>query len=615
MIPAQQELEDLLVAMSEEEHEALQSLHLGKLPVDVAIFASLVKALPSETRKKYQVQIRQLARLNSLMLLSSNSKPPKTESTTSTRTEEEEQVKIDNISFEDWQKRLVWHYNNLKIITEAHFSPSVWQALDFTLSIANILHIKDCSLPFMGILLGRPSSYKTLAIELLRGTPNTIYSDAFTAKSFVSHNSGVSEKKLAEIDLLPKIKNKVFLTPELSPTFSSREEDLTNILGIVTRLMDGHGFESDSGACGHRGYSGEFMFTWIGACVEIPRKVHRLLSTLGPKIYFLRLEAPDKKEDDYLQQLQNENFKQRREEVYRALVEYLKWFAYCPHLEQQQQGAAVGGSREKIAWGQDDPEALRLVVRFAKLLAHLRGSVPIWESRDTQGVDYAYSLPSIEEPSRAATQLRNLARGHALSEGRTSITKQDLAIVARTMLSTAPIERVAIFDLLLAMNGSLTTSDIVHGLGTSNPTAKRGMAELRALGLVDMPHPDACNAEWGITLKRAFHWFLSEEFKWIREGKQQQQQFLASFDARGEESDDDAEGGGQNSFSSDLAERKTPPTQASSIIESDTSNQQSPIQSDNESSQLARCHICNHQLPLKELQGHLAQIHSIFAGE
>ena len=87
--------------------------------------------------------------------------------------------------------------------------------------------------------------------------------------------------------MLPKIKNKFFLTPELAPTFAQREEELIQTLGIMTRILDGHGYESDTGAQGHRGYNEDIMFTWLGAAVDIPYKVHRQLSGTRTKIIFL----------------------------------------------------------------------------------------------------------------------------------------------------------------------------------------------------------------------------------------------------------------------------------------------------------------------------------------
>jgi hypothetical protein len=131
---------------------------------------------------------------------------------------------------------------------------------------------------------------------------------------------------LKEIDMLPKIRNKLFLTPELAPTFAARDEDLIQILGIMTRVLDGHGYESDSGAHGHRGYNEKMMFVWVGAAVDIPYKVHKYLGTLGPNLYFLRLPKSERKtEDEYIAQI-NSDFEQKVKEIEKALFEYLKWF-------------------------------------------------------------------------------------------------------------------------------------------------------------------------------------------------------------------------------------------------------------------------------------------------
>ena len=97
----------------------------------------------------------------------------------------------------------------------------------------NIEH-KDCTLPFAGILLGAPSSLKTVGIEAFRKWNHIFYTDNFSAKAFVSHSTAVKKEALQDIDLLPKIKDKLFLTPELSPTFSKNDDDLVEVLGIMT---------------------------------------------------------------------------------------------------------------------------------------------------------------------------------------------------------------------------------------------------------------------------------------------------------------------------------------------------------------------------------------------
>ena len=172
-------------------------------------------------------------------------------------------------SYEELQRR----YQNLKAVTLKNF-PSIWFGLEFALSIKTIINIKGINLPFIGILLGPPSSMKTFIVELFRKYDKyTLYTDEFSPRSLVSHNSGLKEKELRKIDLLPRIRNKLFLTPELSPMFSIKDDDLLSIIGRLTRVSDGSGYENDSGAQGHRGYGGEMMFIWLGAAVNIPYKV------------------------------------------------------------------------------------------------------------------------------------------------------------------------------------------------------------------------------------------------------------------------------------------------------------------------------------------------------
>jgi hypothetical protein len=444
--------------------------------------------------------------------------------------------RYDNIiSFDQWRSKLLEKYDTL-YDTVSQNIPHLWASLEFDMSIKNILHVKDIGQPFAGIVLGRPSSLKTVGLEMFRESANTHYTDHFTARSFVSHNSGLTEERLQQVDLLPKIRNKCFLTPELAPIFSAKDEDLLSLLGIMTRVLDGYGYESDTGAQGHRGYNERMMFTWIGAAVDIPFKVHKLMTTLGPRLYFLRIPSiQNKTEDDYLSQLEHSDFDVKRGRIQAALMDYLDWLENaCPTFVQDDKfnsdlkkmpwlnGQAIADDLPKI---QAQRKAFGQIVKLAKLLAPLRGVVPTWHTRDTQGSDYGYTLPTIEEPDRAMQQLANLARGHALLTGRNYITSdEDLPMIVKVVLSTAPIERVTIFDILLAHNGELNVNQITRSLRVSEHTAERTMLELTILGLVDMDKVDMECSDgivregFRITLKEEFAWFKSDEFKTLRQG-------------------------------------------------------------------------------------------------
>jgi hypothetical protein len=444
-------------------------------------------------------------------------------------------------SYEELQNK----YEILKSVTLENL-PNLWRGLEFALSVKTVLNIKGNTLPFIGILLGPASFMKTLIIELFRDYVLTLYADSFSPKSIVSHNSGVSEEELRKIDLLPKMRNRLFLTPELSPLFASRDDDLLLILSILTRIADGNGYESFSGAKGHRGYAGEMMFVWLGAAVDIPYKVHKLFGNLGPKLYFLRLPRNEESEDDYLS-MRKDDFKLRKKAVYEALCEYLVYFDSNPSIIIEQEDEVTrsiwrnGGNGKsskkkhpKEEQGErddlippkiemyedlDDENADRIIIRLCKMLARLRAIVPTWETHGSQGSDYAYAMPKIEDSSRAITQMRNLARGHALSQGRLSLAMEDIPFIVQVVMSTASIERVRIFEILLANNGTLTTSQICDYLEIATNTALKTMLELKVDGLVDLCHEDRDNPSKKIILKSNFEWFLTNKFADLKDAR------------------------------------------------------------------------------------------------
>jgi hypothetical protein len=412
------------------------------------------------------------------------------------------------ITSESWKTELIKRYDILRSVVEANM-PEIWTGLEFELSALRILNIVGNTLPLIAILLARPGSGKMQILNMLRRWHYSYYTDGFTAKSFVSHSTSVSKEELEEIDMLPRIENKIFLTPELAAMFGLKDDDLKQVLGLVTRIADGNGLSNDSGAHGHRGYNRDIMFVWVGAAVDIPYKVYKILAEKGAKVYFFRLPFEDKSEDEYIEQLK-QNFNAKFNNIQTILFDYLKWFEIGPDL-------ILDKSIYKMKWNddEDDVDALRYIVKIAELLSHLRCVAKTWHTEDTQGSDYGYAVSQPEERLRAARALRNISRGHALLTGRNHITKEDIPMAVKMALSTAQIERVSIFDLLISNNGILTTQQIQDFLNMSGPTARRTMREFEVIGLVkrnDTGHG------MEISLKDQFDWFTSDEFTQLREG-------------------------------------------------------------------------------------------------
>ena len=99
------------------------------------------------------------------------------------------------------------------------------------------------------------------------------------------------------------------------------------------------------------------------------------------------------------------------------------------------------------------------------------------------------------------------------SQGRNYISIEDIRIVIKAVFSTASMERVRIFELLVESQGKLTTSQITSSLNIVNNTAKRTMTEFKALGLVTFNEGENENSVKEIILHKNFEWFLTEEFK------------------------------------------------------------------------------------------------------
>jgi predicted transcriptional regulator len=400
---------------------------------------------------------------------------------------------------------------NLKKTIEEQF-PGLWKPTEACLSVLAQLLIKDVSNCFLLVFVGAPASRKTTVLQWFAGIDLTYRSDDFTPSSFVSHYAGATEEKLAEIDLLPRIKGKVLLTPELLPIFDAPYETLMRNMGIITRILDGQGYTSDSGVHGQRGYKGfegDYVFHWLGAIALVPHRIWSLLGNMGPRIYFYQFPKEEEKEAKELAKELQDDFTNKTKICRNAVHNFISylWNNY----------SQIGKwEKEK-----DYSSALEAIANLAMLLAKLRGNIEYQhvdepgengeESRET------YTQPIIEEPHRANQVLYNLARGHALLYGRKFITDADIPLVTKIALNSANTDRVKLFEILLDNNGTATTKQFEERLDCSANMAIRTMTTLKILGLIDISK-DNPGEKGGrpmkiAVLKPKFQWVLKQEFK------------------------------------------------------------------------------------------------------
>jgi hypothetical protein len=387
------------------------------------------------------------------------------------------------------------------------YFPECLSAAQVGLAVLSQLLIKDVRNPFGLVFVDVPSAGKTITLNFFSSLRELAYmTDHFSPASFVSHASNKSKEDLAKIDLLPRIRHKALMVRDLAPIFAERQENLLKSLGILTRVFDGEGYESDSGVHGSRGYFGDYTFMFMAASTPILPRVWKFMGNLGSRLFFLNLNAGDKSEDELADLLIQKDFK-KKENACRDATRELILTLWQKH-------------KDGIDWNKEgDPEEFRLIVsRCATLLSHLRGTVNVW-SEGGDSDEHHHTNTVIEKPMRINQLLYNLARGHALACGRTQITEEDMWPVIDVTFNSAQHNRIKLLNVLLEHEGTITTGLIETAIGCSNPTALKEIETLRVLGIVDVESHKTSGPgrpEKIVTIVDDFDWFCSNECTRLR---------------------------------------------------------------------------------------------------
>ena len=366
----------------------------------------------------------------------------------------------------------------LRETVEACFpSANIWHALDLALSAWAELSIKDITLPCALFLVDVPSSHKTTIVKILKSTEEeAYYLDDFTPAGFVSHAVGLTEEKLQKVDLLPKLKDKLFLIPEMASIWNASKDHLVRNVGYMTRVLDGDGLTRQSGVHGKRGYDEPIMFVWVAATTPIPRKVWSLLGKLGSRLYFCPTNTHVDK-NTLLKMLRGkEDYKTKIKKCRLAAVKLMVYLRKSPLTHEG-----------KYEWNReaDDEALLKKIICLADFLSRLRGFIEV--SYDVEGNPES-SMPLIEKPDRATEWLYNLARGHALLHGRRQINEEDVNVLTEVAMNSAPYRRVKAIEAIFKEDGVLTLQTFTNNLSCTKKTASNLAYTLKGLGLVNLYH-------------------------------------------------------------------------------------------------------------------------------
>jgi len=353
----------------------------------------------------------------------------------------------------------------------------------------------------LSLILEQHSGYgKTTTLVWLFPTADTekyfYRSDNFTPKAFVSHAANTA-KALDEIDMLPRIRNKVLVTKELAPIFRGRKEELEKNFSMLITVLDGLGYVSDTGMQGQRGYAERHVFNWLGATTPVPRDTHRMMSQLGTRLLFWEMPLVQPTELELLAYAARDDKRVNDDECRRLTGELMAdFFARHP----------VGSVK---------PDSIRFpggllsdLVRWSQLL--VRGRAPVHYEDDSGWKPVAAGVP--EGPWKVVDYFKELARGHALIEDRDEVTAGDLELVGHTALSSMPGHlRPILRELRLAGAVSTKRCSTVCVPPVSQPTARNYLQELALLGIGNLSKGSPATSAPD-TLK------LAPDFRWLHTG-------------------------------------------------------------------------------------------------
>lgn len=407
------------------------------------------------------------------------------------------------VSFETWIETI-----------KANFPTLVFPAEVAASVIAQIL-ITEITNPFALVLVDVPASGKTITLNFFDNIEGITYAtDKFTPASFVSNASNVKKEDLPEIDLLPRIRNKTLLIRDLATIFSKNDDALNEALGLLTRVLDGEGLNSDSGTHGKRHYTGEYLFMMLAASTPIQPRVWKVMGNIGSRLFFIKMASPEKSEAELVDQITTLSPKKKEKICREATKDFLHtlWFA----------------NSEGIEWDttKDSHEHKSIIARCAKLLAKLRGTVHVWEKKAEKNDNFGhqsavmeYQPPVKENPDRINQLLYNVCRGHAVICGRRQLASEDLSLAIELATDSAPTGRTKLLRCLLDRNGTMRTLEVEKCLTCSKPTALREMETLRILGIATITAEsdgEVGEPENEIKLSKDFAWFLTDECRAIR---------------------------------------------------------------------------------------------------
>lgn len=371
-----------------------------------------------------------------------------------------------------------------KVVTE-QFNEQTWETTEAVLTAQATLLIADAK-PVGVVIVGESGSGKSTVLKFIEGNPETYRTDDATPASFVSHDASLEEEELANVDLLPRVRHKTLVCPDMANWFSGSRENIGEKMSTMANVMDGDGYVRDSGSHGQRGYEGDYRFNIIGASTPLKTRSWEAMGHTGNRFVFHQHQATTNA-DEVAEQVFDETSYDEKVSRCSKSVNALLEDRWAEH------GGYNGVDQASLS---TSDEARDVITYLAVLVAYSRAPV----NRGTV---------QREGMHRIMATLLTLAQGRALLDNRTKVSLDDTEVCARIALSTMPKERRPYVRATIdpSTGETLTAQDFEEydAVKSTRPTIHDRMELLDTLEIADYEEIDGRGTKM-VSLKEEYEW-------------------------------------------------------------------------------------------------------------
>lgn len=315
-------------------------------------------------------------------------------------------------------------------------------------------------------VIGPSGSIKT---ELIRSLGETQNQFVYPISSITEHTlcSGHKESR----DLLPQLKGRLLTIKDLTSILSKKEEVRGQIFADFREISDGY-IHKEFGNGVIKEYR-DLHSSILFASTNAIERYYSMYANLGQRIIFLRPKNDSEKARERAFQNRGKQ-KEMRQELHATMTAFV---------------SSIKATIETRGLPLTSDEVQEEMGPFYDFLAIAR--TPIHRDYKTDEID---EIPEPEFPTRICNTISRLCEVHALIFSREEVGPDDKAFGLRVILDNIPTRRWQILRNMPSrlddskenlIPGWSTTSSIATGADMSTEAAKRTLAELISLKLIE----------------------------------------------------------------------------------------------------------------------------------